>query len=201
MNLEALVSRVKNIVQDISYTEDDIIELLNEAALVIAEQVRLPDLSIGSAEVLTEAGEHQAAMPADYHHWLFRCMDGTRQVNVRSNLEELLMVYGGSLGNDGDVADVVAQGMTLFYQPVPVDPVPLLLFYSKKPAVLAADGDIPSFMPARFHKMLAVYAASEIFDDIEDGVNAAKVNTEAQRQKFRAALEELRAYTTRRQTR
>ena len=42
MNLEALVSRVKNIVQDISYTEDDIIELLNEAALVIAEQVTAP---------------------------------------------------------------------------------------------------------------------------------------------------------------
>ena len=202
MNLETLTKKVKDAVQDPSLDDDDIRDLLNDGGMILAEACRLPSLSAGYGTVATVADEHQADMPTNYHRLMFRCMYGSRQINVRSNIEELLMIYGGDLTTAGDVVDVVVHGNKLIYQPIPETSADLTLFFSELPATLVKDADIPSFLPStRNHKALALYAASEIFDDMEDGLEeGGKVNTNMQRGKFQAEVNKMVEDVTGRKT-
>lgn len=196
MNLEDLIKKVNDAVQDSGCNDDDIITLLNEGALVIAEAVRLPYLSAGSGTITTDAS-CQTTMPATYLKDVYRCMDGTRELNIRNNIEELLIVYAGDLTNAGPVMDVVIQGGKFIYQPIPAAPVTLTLYFTELPASLVKDIDIPVFLPSvKYHKALAYYAISELYDDIEDGLElqeggGGKVNTQIQRAKFEAELDKI----------
>lgn len=193
MNVEALIKKVNDAVQDSGLSDEDIIELLNEGGMVVAETVRLPYLSAGSGTVVTDATS-RVVMPTTYHKFLYRCMDGTRQIDIRSNMEELLTLYNGDLTVAGEIIDVIIQGDKLIYQPIPVTPVTLTLYFSELPTPLVKDADIPSYLPSvKHHKVLAYYAISELYDDIEDGLElqeggGGKVNTKIQRAKFEAEL-------------
>lgn len=193
MNVEALIKKVNDAIQDNGLSDDDIIDLLNEGGMVIAEKVRLPHLSAGSGTVDTDA-TNQVVMPNTYHRLLYRCMAGTRQIDLRQSMEELLLIYDGDLTNIGDVTDAVIQGNKLFYTPIPESPVTLTLYYSEFPTPLVKDIDTPSYLPSvKHHKALAYYAISELFDDLEDGLElqeggGGKVNTQIQRAKFEAEL-------------
>lgn len=193
MNVETLIRKVNAAVQDDGLNDDDIIELLNEGGIVVAESVRLPHLSAGSGTVDTDA-TNQVTMPAVYHRLPYRCMAGIREINIRNNLEELLILHNGVLDTVGDVTDVVIQGNKLVYQPIPAAPVTLTLYFSELPTALVRDMDIPDYLPSvKHHKVLAYYAISELFDDIEDGLElqeggGGKVNTQIQRAKFETGL-------------
>ena len=185
MKLGLLIEMVVDAIQDTSFSESLIKGLINDAAIIMADAARLPALSVGMNSVDTATGAFQVSMPADYHKLTFRCMDGARQVNIRNNMEEFLMLYNGDMTNEGDVENIVIQGSTLFYQPVPATSASLMLFYSKLPPALVKSSDIPSFLPSpKNHKGLANYAIGEIFNIIEDGIEGEKVNTMTYEKRF-----------------
>ena len=166
--------------------------LLNEAALYIAEKVRLPSLAVGSDTVDTD-GTGLIAMPVTYHYWLYRCNGGTNNVvAVRDGYEELVTIRGGVMTAAGAVADVSVQGPNLYYQPIPAAPETLTLFYSNLPTVFTDDADIPTFLPTLYHKTLAWYALREIFNEIEKDIDGSKPWTDFYSDKLDKDIADLR---------
>jgi len=202
MNLTELIAKTRKIADDPAVEESEIVALLNEASLVVADRVRLPSLAIGAGSTVSVAGDYKNDMPTNYHNWAYLVKADDVQVNLRSNMEELLMLFSSSLSNVGDVTDVTIQGNLIIFQPSPATPVDLDLFFSEKPIEfeLASPSAIPSWLPTRFHKMLAVYAGAEIWDDVETGDDEAQVNTQNQRNRFEKMLSELDQFVTDRKT-
>jgi len=202
MDLTALIARTRKVVDDPDITDAEIVVLLNEASLVVADLVRLPSLAVGSGSVTTDSAGYSVAMPSNYHNWAYLCNADGVQVNLRSNMEEMLMLFSSTLDNVGDVTDVTVQGDLLIYQPSPAVNIQVDLFFSEEPTEfeIGTLGYSPTWLPTRFHKMLAIYAGSELWDDVETGDDEVQVNTTNQRNKFNRLVDELETFVTDRKT-
>jgi hypothetical protein len=113
--------------------------------------------------------------------------------------------WDNRLDHSGPVSEVTIRGGDLYYQGIPGVPTELTLFYYRKPTLLVdydpsgEDGeagdladDIPDGIPEPFQKGLLVnYACKEIFDEIEDGMDGEKLNTQRYEAKYQAALAKL----------
>ena len=78
----------------------------------------------------------------------------------------------------GSVSKYVISGGRLHYRDIPTVATTLTVHYYKTPPTLVADEDIPSCIPVTLHRDLIVgYAAREIFNRIELGLNGRKVDT------------------------
>ena len=191
MTGEELITRVVRTVQDNSYDEEVILDLLNEGLMEVAGRVRLPGLEV-TADVDTVPGNHQAALPANYQHGLFDCQSLTTiPVRVLNSKRQIMAKYG-SFDHSGAVRHVCAPAQnTLYYVPIPEVVDTLTLSYYRLPDTLTETG-IPSCLPAEFHKILHSYACFEIFDEIEDGMEGAKVNTDRHEGKFERLVGKLK---------
>ena len=194
MTGEQLIDRVIKTVQDPSIESDEILDLLNEGLIEIAGRVRLPGLET-TAEVVTVLDEFQVALPADYQHGLFDCQDQDKYnpIRVLNSKRQMLAKYG-DLESSGLVRHVCAPAMdTLFYVPVPVEVRTLTISYYRLPDELT-ESESPSCLPAQFHKVLFRYACAVLFDDIEDGMEGAKVNTGRHESKYEELVAKLQLF-------
>jgi hypothetical protein len=193
MNLTELIAKVNTNSSDSSYSDATITAYLNEAALYIAERVRLPALAVGSGTVATD-GTGLIAMPADYHFWLYRCNGGLNTiVNVRESYEQLVTIYGGIMTGAGAVVDVSVQGSNLYHQPIPAAPETLTLFYSILPTTLVSPGYVtPVFLPTRYHRTLVWYTLVEIYNEIEQEKDGSKPQTDRYSARLESDIAEMK---------
>jgi hypothetical protein len=145
-----LVQQVKDIIQDTTYSYDDILDWLNEAQRLIAGGVLMvyPDrtqvftspleLLETTDTVTATSSEAYVSLPSDYSRELFDIYNETTGSFV--NIDE---AFGGMLnnspvlGHERRVTDAVIEGNKLYYQGVPDDSQTLRLYYYRKPKEMA----------------------------------------------------------------
>ena len=191
MTGEALVERVQKRIDDNSFDEEAILEYLNEGLFDVAALIEIPDLAeLGTVETVTD--DDNVALPDDYMRKVTRVESVTNEVNITEpgrSYEYLKFRRRHPLAADGSqVTDVAVRANRLFYYPTPEAVETLQVAYLKNPDDITF-GVGPSVIPAHLQANLLVsYAAAQIFNLIEDGIEGAKINTDKQEQKYQMAL-------------
>lgn len=204
MRTAEILARALRIIQDSSYDlTGDLLPLLNEGLEVVAARVRLPDL-FTSAELDTAAdGDYMVNMPDDFHAHFVQAYNKVsgRAVHVYKSHTQLTLKFPG-LTEEGSVTHAALAGSRLYYQPAPQDPETLRVFYYEKPPQITFSGDPVVYdpatitcIPSAFHgKLLVNYICREIFGEIEDGLEGAKVNWNTHNKLFEEGLEQLEEF-------
>ena len=173
---EQLIDRVVKTVDDPSLDTGEILELLGEGLLAIASVVLLPALE-ETDPVDTIIDANTVSLPATFHRGLFDCQeqDTSNPVRVLNSKRQLLAKYA-RLDQEGMVRHVCRSGDNLIYQPMPTEVRTLTLSFYRLPDTLI-ESSSPNCLPVRYQKALFHYACYNLFDDIEDGMEGAKINT------------------------
>lgn len=207
MTAADIIERVARIVQDSSYTDTDILALINEGRLVIAGQIvpGLPYLSTSDTVTTTDT-ESSVDLPSDYHKGLFWVGSSSQERRIGTkasdyhNLLTFLEKYP-DLSLVGSIEAVCVDGATLLYQGMADDT--LTLKYYRLPADIsesdtedATDG-VPVEIPPHLHrKLLVSYCCKEIWTEIEDGDDGGMPNFEKYEGIFNKAMAELQAFAS-----
>lgn len=196
MQYVTLIQRVRHIIQDPSFTNDDIGQRLNEGVLEIAGEYLLPQLRTSNT-VTTSTSNAYVSMPANFHRHLFHVYSKTQDAVIGKGRElyehaRLIKAYPG-MDQSGNIARLALSGRTLWYQPIPATSDTLTLHFYRKPVDMSANTDEPDGLPAHLHRKLLVnYAAMSIFDELEEDGSA--VQFQKYLAKYELAKTELRAF-------
>lgn len=185
MNTQDLLDKIEKKLQDkpAFNRSTDLLPLLNEGLLFTARQRPLPELRTQNT-VLALANQNQADLPEDYHIHLFEVynVDRGHPCRLCYSLNTLIRMYGNDLNPKGKVEAVATEGdAVLHFRRTPeVDPEELRLTYYKKPAVLTdAEDSVPTCIPVALRRQILVnYVLWQAFEDIEEGMEGPKVNTQ-----------------------
>jgi len=191
MTGDALVERVLRVIQDSSFDEDEILEYINEGLGIVSTLVDLPDL-VEVDTVTTSLTEDYVDLPAGYQRKVTRVESVTNGVNISEpgrTTEYLKFRRRHPEAEDGAwVTDIAVRSGQLFYFPTPEVAEVLQVTFMKDPTDITTS-TAPDCIPAKLHAPLLVsYAAAQIFELIEDGIEGAQVNTTRQNNKFETAL-------------
>ena len=195
MNVEDLTARVTRIIQDKSFTDDDILDYFNKGLGKIAGIVKIPDLIVADT-VDTVLSQPWVALPNEYMWALFHCASVTHDRTITSvynkdSYRELLRLYP-LLDDVGDVSYIGVRGTRLYYQPIPATIETLSIQFHGKPSNMTLPTDEPDCLPYHLHEDLLVnFAAKEIYNLIEDGIEDKKLNYNTYNNAFNKTLEEL----------
>jgi hypothetical protein len=193
---EQLISAVVRKVQDASFSREDILGFLNQGLIEVAGLVKLPDLST-SDTVTTATDSPFIPLPSNYHRGLYAAVstDQNRRVKIEESFLKFLTRYP-MLNVSGSVSLVsVGMGNCLYYQGIPASPDDLILYFYKKPVPLVSDGDIPTCLPEHLQAPILVnFAAKEIFNLIEEGLDGKTPNTDRHGKLYGWAVSALAAF-------
>ena len=195
MDVETLTARVVRIVQDASFDSDDILDYFNKGLREIAGKIQIPDLIVVDT-IDTVLAQPWVALPDEYMWALFHCASVTNDrivtsVYKKDSYRELLRLYP-LLDDVGNVEHIGVRGTRLYYQPIPGTAETLSIQFHGKPTELVLDADEPDCLPYHLHeKLLVSFAAKEIYDLIEDGIEGPKVNYNKHNGAYNKALAEL----------
>ncbi len=198
MDADTLIERVVLVIQDTSFDEDLILGYLNKGIREIAGSIDLPELRVFDT-VETSLTDNFVAMPSNYQRKCFAVVSVSDEVRV-DRPGELYQYHRFidryPVANTGSsVSDVAVNGNTLFYDPVPDSAETLRVEYLRAPATLVSGTAVPDGIPVHLQESLLVpFASKEVFNLIEDGIEGAKVNYQANEGLYRAALGELHLF-------
>lgn len=171
MKINAILTRVQRIIQDESYSRDDLLDLVNEGLGEIATRVVLPRLMTYASITIPTSG-FTTSLPSDFFDHLLWAYNTTadRTVKVYHDLPWFLETYG-ELDEGGDCEALCEKGHTLYFQYVPSSAQTVRVWYSKDPTLFSADNaDEITYIPKHLQpKLLINYAAKEIFSELEEG--------------------------------
>lgn len=199
MNSVELISMVKAKVKDESFSDAEILVLLNEALLKAAHDLCLPGLQKSDDITFTVGGDLFASLPDDYDHDLWHATNATepwQDIKVYTSLHSLQRIHPRE-DITGYIRDVAADGNVLHVRPAPQIEQTVTFWYYRLPTLLVVPGEgddpsIPEAIPAHLHgPVLAYYAISKLYDEIEDGVDGNKANTNNWETKWQRALLDL----------
>ena len=208
MNTYELVTNVQRAVKDGSFSEQEIVDLLNEALLAVAFEFCLPELeSVDELSFLS--GDDLANLPDDYHHDLWHIEPLTKpcKVNVHTSLHSLQRIYKDT-DTGSTIQDAAVDGLILHVRPILTEDQDVRIHYYRIPETLilgdmtetpATQPNSPEGIPAHLHGPLLVnYAAAKLFDIIEDGIDGGKNNTRRYEEKYMTeGLRQLERYAKR----
>lgn len=201
MNTTELVTRVKEVVKDGSFSDSDILGHLNKCLQDVAYEHCLPGLD-ETDELSLAVGDDSVALPDDFSHdlWHVEPLTKTKRINIHASLKSLQRIYDDS-DTGGTITDAAQDGVKLHVRPIPTRAQDVRVHYYRapEPLVLADPEATPSIpanapegIPAHLHDPLLVsYAAWQIYSIIEDGVDGAKVNTNYWQAQYFGALKKL----------
>lgn len=181
MKRSEMRTRLADVIQDDSYSTDDLNSWLYQAALYIAGNVLLPDFKrIGT--ISTVAGQSWVSLTGltgGFSGRITRFHKST--IQQYANLELLIDEYAGTDNEDlseaGAVEAVAQEGNILWYQYVPETAEDLTLTYYRDPPEFSSDAYEPSYIPAYLHEKIFVKGAAYlIYNDIEDDLDDVKIN-------------------------
>lgn len=191
-----LIQRVEEIIQR-SY-DGSIEAKINEGFDICASEVLLPALE--SEGTIDTDATGITALPDSwsYDRGLYSCSYGDGNVvNVVDSVSLLEKEYPGFRTEllTGDVKICTVRAKKLVYYPIPSTTTTLTCGFYKEHTELNNLTDTPDELPKHLHyKLLCSFAAKEIFDIIEDGIDGSKVNTAIYSNKFKAALNDLKGH-------
>ena len=184
MNSTELIAFVKAKVKDDSFADANILQLLNEALLRTAHDLCLPGLQASDDLTFTVGGDLFASLPDDYDHDLWHATnvdDPWQDIEVYTSLHSLQRIHPRE-GVTGYIRDVAADGSVLHVRPAPNQEHTIRVWYYRRPDLLVIPetglAPEPEGIPHHLHgPVLAYYAIAKIYDEIEDGVDGNKSNT------------------------
>jgi hypothetical protein len=201
MNLDELVERVTDIVQDDDFDEDVIITYLNRGMLEIAGGIRRPDSSvltqplpllftIGTVATTTT---FKAILPATYQRDVVFAIDSLgRELSIYDSFIEFSQTYG-LMTAAGSLNAVAVKGRDLYYQNIPAVSELITIHYHRYPVDMVAGTDTPDGLPSNYHDILVDYACREIYTLEEDGIDGNNFNTMKYEKRFQRVLDALEA--------
>jgi hypothetical protein len=208
MTLQTIREEVLKTGFDGSLTRQTVDRLINEGLLYTAEIILLPLLEKqGFGYVDTIVGQSAVDLPADFSRNLFFAVnDEGYELSVYSSSSllnfKLQAITTGGVPETGEIHGVALEGGRLAYAKCPEEIERIYLKYYTAPTPLTQRDHEPTCIPeAHRVPILANYAKWRIFDDIEDGVDGAKVNTDKYKSRYESAVGALEAITTQGQSR
>ena len=193
MNLAQMEIRVLEIVQDESFS-GNIRAFINQGIREVGK-FKLSTLDTSDTVDCT-AILGSVALPSDYMHGLYHVHDGDTVVGTPAFYEAFsrFLRYHPDLSYEGKIVDVAVRGLLLHY--VGREDKTLTLRYFQKPDTLTSKTDTPSFLPEHLHEPILVnYAAAQIFNLIEDGIEDPKTNTRIYQSLYAGGIADLSMFT------
>jgi len=193
MNTQDLLDKIEKKVQDGAgfNRSTDLLPLLNEGLLFTARQRPLPELRAKDS-VVALVGQDQVALPDNYHTHLFEVynVDQKQPCRLCYSLNTLNRMY--EKDSKGKVEAVATEGdSVLHHRRIPEEETEeLRLTYYKKPTALTDSGDsIPTCIPSALRRQILVnYVLWQVFEDIEDGIEGQKINTQYYASEYSAGV-------------
>lgn len=189
-----LIADVRRNIQDPSYSDNDILDLINQGVNEIAAHplVKLPDLEdYDTVDTATDAS--YVALPSDYLKDLFYCYNNDQnwRIKVYPSLGTLQRKFS-KLDQSGAIVGVAVKGSNLHYQRIPSSSEELQLQFYREPTDMDELADTPDGIPSHLQRSLLVnFAAKEIWSAIEQDMTGAAVNTAKYETRFEKALQAL----------
>lgn len=198
MNSTELITFVKAKVKDESFSDSEVLALLNEALLKTAHDLCLPGLQASDDLTFAVGDDLFAALPDDYDHDLWHATNTTepwQDIKVSTSLHSLQRLYPRE-DVTGYIRDVAADGSVLHVRPAPQQEQTIRVWYYRLPELLVVPltgtAPEPEAIPPHLHgPVLAYYAIAKLYDEIEDGVDGNKANTNNWEMKWQRALLDL----------
>lgn len=198
MNAAEIITEVIDTVDDYAYSSRSLIlKYVNSSQLLIASRLMLPDLNNGLDTVQTVIDGHTVPVPEDYHKGLYMASVGGVGLDIHKTPTDQMLSRGPLDDEEGDVTDVSVAAKTVHYQNVPGVSVDIMLGYYRLPVEMDdsettyPDGAIgfEEFSWAIIH-----HSCHVLFNKVEDGMQGAKVNTQAHKALFDEKMFLLEAY-------
>lgn len=182
MNRLQLRTEIENIIQDVSFSETDINEYIDQSIAYTGANADIPELKRIStvSTIPDQAYASLSGLTGGFSGKLRRVKNADGDaIEIFSDLALLMDEYT-TMDEEGEVEAVALEGSTLWYQDIPAEAETLTCLYYRNPAVLSSDSESPSDFPTHLHRQLFVHGCAYlIYDQIEDGIEGEKVNTKA----------------------
>lgn len=193
MDLSTLEERVLEIVQDASFS-GNVLPFLNRGIELLAGRFKLMALDTTDTVDCTVLTNF-VALPETFMHGLYFVGDGEMLIGERPHYRDYArFMRKHPKSYVGPICDVVERNKQLFY--IGQEDKTLTVSFFEKPTLLVNDTDEPLCLPDHLHEpLLANFAAREIFNIIEDGVEDPKTNTKIYHSLFNSYLNDLSMYT------
>lgn len=176
----ALAAIVLRIVQDDGFDEDDVLYQFNQCANYLSSEFILPALDT-QGTVTTDVDTWSVDVPADFQRNLYEVLDSNnRPIGILDSRKPMLAYCGGDIDRTAArIERVTVIGGKLIYWPINVTAEELTLFYQRKPSAITALGTI-DLLPSAFadsDQFFVNYACWKLFEQIEQGLEGTKVDT------------------------
>lgn len=154
MNLGQMQAELGFIVKD-DFLLPLLVGWINDAILEVATDYDLPPLRLAAPYELSVADTDWLwTLPESYHKKLFmaKYVDGTNQysVPIHRNSECIIREDHAITGDNPSMVTVIPQGATFSLACYPMSTRTLNLWFYRKPALLANDGDVCDCIPASY---------------------------------------------------
>jgi hypothetical protein len=183
VNLEQILEKVYSITRETDRSAAEVTGYVNLALQMAAFMVQMPELKTIDviSTTLAVAYISLTGLTGGFGGVLLRVKNSTGvDVTIYPKLD-LLMDAFPTMVEVGAVEGVALEGSTLWYQKIPATAETLRVLYHKNPPSLSELNDEPSTFPSVVHHALAVNGASHlILDEVEDGLDGDKTNTNIQ---------------------
>lgn len=206
--LSTLISAIREVIQDNSYTDVSLTNRINEAIKQIAAGVRMPDGQISPplpdlyafGTVNTSTTLPYISLPANYQRKVLYIYDSSnfkisppKGGNYYAFALFLTQIQNMGLTETGSIYRIAVKGTKLYYQGIPSASTTLGVHYYRQPVDLALDGDIPDGIPDHLQtKLIKHHVCKEIFGEaIEDGQDNTAHGTKYHTAKFFEAMTDL----------
>lgn len=187
-DVQVLFEDIERKIQDESYSREKIVQFLNDGLIFIANTLRPQALTRIFIPFQTVEGDAPTPLPADllFPHILSVFDDDDNPVFLTTHLTDIDHTLRGRrkavlLGMDG-----------AYLFPVEERGVLLRLTYVSRPQEIEEDDDTTTaldFLPEPHGRQaLVAYVCREIYNEIEDGIDGKKVNSEGYHEDFVRAL-------------
>ena len=178
-----LARSVINKIQEPSLTVPAVVDEIDNQLYMLTERLLLPHL-ISSATVTTDTSSDNIALPDNYHRELFdaRYGDNYTSIDVLNSYQDLLEEFKGKELYSGKLVACVAVDASsrLYYRRVPSEATEIHIKYYRKHTEITQFNEIEAGIA--YKRLLERYlfhaTVAHIWDELEDGVDGNKVNTD-----------------------
>lgn len=193
-----MIDRVRRIIKDNSFGDDQIFDYINDGIYEVAMIVRPPSLIVFDYEITFAANTNIAPAPADFlgpSLMIAKLKASGMNLAVSSRVTEFDVQFSRRLNV---LHSICAKGNSFLINSSPTTETIVLVTYLKNPTIYLSMSDngstIDAFVPRIGENAVVAYAAKEIFNIIEDGVDGDKRNTANYERVFATAISRLGAH-------
>jgi hypothetical protein len=195
MNFAEMQEMALGIIQDDSYY-DKVGGYINEAFLQAAGKVNLPDLKrLGTLNTIPDQMYASLRGISGGFNGRIAAIVGNPELKVLESLDSMvneITLTERVTAEIGPVEFIALEGHTLWYFPSPTISQSIVALLYGNPPVLSLADDKPNAFPDHVHVNIGVHGACYFaYDEIEDGIEDAKVNTTSHYALFQKGITDL----------